>query len=325
MPAPEPLELYIIDRLHLPEKSLKREPAVDSIRPDFTARDGRTLYVIEVKARRATQSDVAQLALYRDLYEARYPNLKIRPILVSREVPASVGGLLRRIGADTLEPPPQLMSREIEPSQGPGSREASRLTGPKAWRVVCRLLELRTTSIRQLALKSKVSYAWAHATVQRLVREGIAAQQGSMVRFLEVEKLLNGVAWERPFESLRVGVFASEYDNAFEGARQLTGILKRAGAHFAFTARTSATLRTGYSRQFKSIDLYLAEDDLGLVGSGAGKVTANVFKPDRPLEGLESIQGILMASWDLTLLDIAGLGFSSRDLALEMVKPYAHP
>ena len=319
----EQLELYLIDRLRLPGKSLKREPTIDSVRPDFVARDGQTLYVIEVKARRATENDVAQLALYRALLEARHPNLKIRPILVSREVPPTVDALLRKIGAEALEPPPQLISGGSYRSRGSASREASRLTGPKSWRVVCRLVQLRTASIRQLALRSNVSYAWAHATVQKLVREGIAAQQGPIVRFLNAEKLLNGVAWERPFEKLRLDTVPSEYDNAFEAARQLTRILKRAGVPFAFTARTSSTLRTGYSRQFKSVDLDLNEDDLGLLGSGGGKVQINVFRPDRPLEELESIQGILMASWHLTLLDTAGLGFSSRDLALELVKPYA--
>ena len=77
-----------------------------------------------------------------------------------------------------------------------------KLTSPKSWQVISYLLKMNETSIRQLAIGSKVSYGWTHATIRALTEKGIVSDTGGYCKDHDINKLLNGVAWERPFERL---------------------------------------------------------------------------------------------------------------------------
>jgi len=96
-----------------------------------------------------------------------------------------------------------------------------KITSDKSWKVVARLLKEQTTSIRQLALKEHVSYGWAHATIQSLINQGIVIRKEKYVCISDINKLLNGVAWERPFENLRAEEINIEYDSAISAANDI--------------------------------------------------------------------------------------------------------
>ena len=118
------------------------------------------------------------------------------------------------------------------------------------------------TSIRQLSLLEKVSYGWAHATIQSILSQGVVTRKENYVSISDTNKLLNGVAWERPFENLFADEINIDYQDAFKAASELSQILKNKGIKFAFTSYTAAGLYTGYAVRHDTVYLYLEKKEM---------------------------------------------------------------
>jgi len=284
------------------------------------------VYLIEVKSGLASRDAVAQLALYRDLYERLHPHLKVTPVLVARSAPAAIRSLLHDIGAQLIEAPPRLLPIADVQSG------ITRLTTEKAWKVFTTLLRLRVVKgVRPLGQESGVSAGWVHRTVAELTARGITRKGDEGISLVNPNKILDVVAFERPLKSLETDVIQTDYENAHEAAVEITRILSRdrpefGPIEFGFGAHTAAGLYTGYAHRQDRVDLYLDGPDFRpyVVGPGVGGgVLVHVLKPDRNISaGSELIEGIRLVSRDIALLDVAGLGFSARDVALKMLESY---
>ena len=116
----------------------------------------------------------------------------------------------KRITPEAIEAAEKIGIRFIKLPASIGLEEAHdkpgsylmKLTSPKSWQVISSLLKMKEASIRQLSIKSGVSYGWTHATVKALVSKGIVSDAGGSIKITDINKLLNGIAWERPFERL---------------------------------------------------------------------------------------------------------------------------
>ena len=205
----------------------------------------------------------------------------------------------------------------------------TKITSDKSWRVISRLLKEKTTSIRQLALMEKVSYGWAHATIQSLINQGIVIKKENYVSISDINKLLNGVAWERPFENLRVGEINLDYDSATRAATDISFILKNQNMKFAFTSYTAGGLYTGYAVRYDTIYLYLEKNEIDLFKEtfkteAKTGIKARIYAPDRDVfSDKMEIESIIVTSPAQTLLDLAGLGYSGLDITKAMVENYA--
>jgi hypothetical protein len=206
---------------------------------------------------------------------------------------------------------------------------AVKLTSPKSWKIIAELIKRRESSIRQLALNTGVSYGWAHATVKSLASKGIVNDTGGYVSITDTEKLLNGIAWERPFERLFMGSFFIKGGSSFEIAREIFRSSSTNGIKMAFTSFTAGSLYTNYSVRHDAVYLYLQREDAGkftdnVATNERSGVIIHMYRPDRNIwNDTRMMQGISVVSPAQTLLDLAGLGYSGRDLTLKMVENFA--
>lgn len=297
----------------------RREPVEEmGVRPDLVFLDGNKWYVVEV-VNTASVEKLAQLVLYQRLMEN---SRNTHFVLAAKVIPTSVLEIADKVGVEIVNLP-----RGISIAQ---EREAQRakLTTDKAWRVSSRLLKDKACSIRQIALKEGLSYGWAHAVVKRMLTRGIAVQNGSLVEITDVNALFDAVAWERPLSDLRIGTVKSTIKGSYEAAETLTRTAREWNMPLSFTAYTAASLYVGYGARHDSVYCYVSNKDSFLelkreMGEGKG-IEIIYYSADRDVfTKSQNKEGIQVVSPDQTLLDLAGLGYSARDFALEMVKRYA--
>lgn len=195
-----------------------------------------------------------------------------------------------------------------------------KLTSPKSWQVVSHLLRIKETSIRHLPIESGVSYGWSHATVQSLVSKEIASNSSGYAEITDINKLLNGIAWERPFEKLLAREIRIAANSATALAREISLVCDEQQIPCAFTSFTAGELYTGYSARHDSVYLYLEEKNMNeLAGmfeeQTRGGIAARVYSPDRNVfkdSRKSPTENIWLVSPSQTLLDCAGLGYADR-------------
>jgi hypothetical protein len=298
-----------------------------TVRPDLVIEEGSDRYVIELK-NNVTVSAIAQLNLYRDIFPGPDDRFRYHFIAAGKTISQDAEILVKRLGIDFVRVPSAIAIRY------PGSVKQSagvKLTSEKSWRVIARLMKEKMTSIRDLSVKERVSYGWAHKTVQALLIQNVVKRQGNSVYITEINRILNAVAWERPFESLFTREIRLKKNGVLDAARYITDTSRQAMIQCAFTSYTAAGLYTGYAIRDDVAYLYVAKAEidhlLELINdelSGDDGIIIKLYAPDREIfVDAREIGGIRVVSPAQALLDVAGLGYSGKDLTLVMVDKFA--
>ncbi len=297
------------------------------IMTDLIIEDGSKIFLVEIKSR-VTIDTIARLNLLKQVLKTRseikYAS-NLFPVVAGKVIPPREEALAKEVAITLVQLPHSIKLSTSEYSP----KKRIKITSEKAWRVISRLLKERTTSIRQLALLEDVSYGWAHATIQSLISQGIVTKKGNYVSIFDVNKLLNGVAWERPFENLRATEITIDYNSAILAAQEISHALKIQESKFAFTSYTAGGLYTGYAVRHDAIYLYLEKKEFEFFKDVFGNrkntgIKARIYLPDRVVfSDKREIESIIVTSPAQTLLDLAGLGYSGLDIAKVMVDGYA--
>ncbi len=310
--------------------AVKEEPAFKdaptSLRVDMVIEDGNNRYLVEVKSR-ASIDTIANLVLLRELFKNEDQDISgIFFVIAGKVFTPEIEKIANKTGIILVTIPRNIEHPAQKYDHSPGK---IKVTSEKSWKVITRLLAEKTTSIRQLSIQEKVSYGWAHATIQSLLSQGVVTRKENYVSILDTNKLLNGVAWERPFENLFANEINIEYQDAFKAASELSHILKNNGIRFAFTSYTAAGLYTGYAIRHDAVYLYLEKNEIDFFkntfkATEKQGIKARIYVPDRDVFGdAREKEGILIVSPSQALLDLAGLGYSGRDITKVMVEKYA--
>ena len=228
--------------------------------PDAVIEDQGRIYIVEVKSKASVES-LGRLSLAKELVEKQSSELG-QPILVlaARIFPAKVKELSKYLDVRTVNLPRDSGLAPREYSRSP----ISNITSEKSWRVICRLLREKSTSIRQLSILEGVSYAWSNKVISTLINQAVVSRNWNYVQISDVPKLLNAVAWGRPFENLFI------------------------------------------------------EDLIGPRGKDG--ITVRLYLPDRNVfNGARQLESIVLTTPEQTILDLAGSGYSTRDLTRAMV------
>ena len=321
-------ELFEIIRtkLKLSESAavIKERDAWSPVVVDLVVEDGDNRFFIEIKPR-ARVDTIARLILLKELLQKQNRDISnIFFVIAGKVIPPAVEEIAKQLDIKLVTIPHKFSMQGYDYLPG-----KIKVTSEKSWKIISRLLKERMTSIRQLSIMENVSYGWAYATIQSLISQGIVIKKGNYVSISDTSKLLNGVAWERPFENLCAGDINIEYNDAFKAAQELSPILKDKGIRFAFTSYTAGGLYTGYAVRYDTIYLYIEKSEIDFfIKSFEDKekkgIKARVYAPDRELfkDAIEK-EGIKITSPAQTLLDLAGLGYSGRDITKAMVEKYA--
>lgn len=320
---------YIMDFLDIPLGAgvINVEPYLKDLpfSPDLILEKDNILYVIEIKSR-VTVDTISRLNLFRELWQRENADGKqIRLIVAAKYFPKMEQELMEKLEITAIKLPWSFMSESREQYTSAGHR----ITSEKSWKVISRLLKEKKTSIRQLALLENVSYGWAHKTIRALMQQNIVKQENSHVSISDVNKLLNGIAWERPLSNLRMKQMRINFTESTIAAKDITSAFKQGNIPVAFTSYTAASLYTGYGVRHDAVYLYIPEEHIGhfreLFGSDSESgILALIYHPDREVfRGTKEKEGVKIVSPAQTLLDLAGMGYSAMDMTKQMVSAYA--
>lgn len=324
------LGAYLKTRLGIDERAeIKLHPHWRDYLFDMAIEDKtrQAIYFILIKPR-ATVEGLALVNLYKDYASVNSENedevrFELRFVLVTKYLPPHLNELAKMMDIFVLTVPKgvKLTEKSEKTVQAP-----MKVTSEKSWKVVSGLIRLKTSSIRNLSLTQGVSYGWTHSTITNLIVHGIAKRNGNQVSIVDIDKLLNGVAWERPTRALIVREIILPGTDVFEVARDLTAIFDGENVPHAFACYIAGTQYTGQSVRFDSLQVYVDKDDMSEVLGGLSPSTegpgikVQVMAPDRELfSGAQIIGEIRVTSPTQTLLDLAGLGYKGRDMTRAMV------
>lgn len=316
--------------------AIKEEQAsIDSRLPytvDFVVKDEDETYFVETK-NRANVDEIAQFVLMKELLKKEgKESSHFIPVIAAKIIPPREEELAKELGIQLIQLP---RSFKLESSKSTAPKKKVKISSEKAWKVISRLLKEKMTSIRQLSILENVSYGWAHATVRSLIEQGIIKKKENYVSISDTNKLLNGLAWERPLKNLLAGEIITDYGDAAGAAKEITHILEKQGVNFAFTSYTAGGLYTGYAVRHDAVYLYLEKDDLEFFRESFGRVEVTkesegkgvkvyLYTPDRDIfSDTGEIEGIKIVSPSQVLLDLAGLGYGGMDMAKAVLENYA--
>lgn len=310
---------------------IKQESALSDEYPllfDLIIEDEKKTYIIELK-RIVRLAELSHLGLLKLLLNANKVSTRNTEfVIVGKRITKEAENAAEKTGIRLIRLPADVNVADSDREKGQSA--PVKLTSTKSWQVISCLLKMGETSIRQLAIASKVSYGWTHATVRALIEKGIVADTGGYVKITDTSKLLNGIAWERPFERLFSQEIRIAADNPIPLAQEICLVGVEHRIKCAFTSFTAGEIYTGYSARHDSVYLYLEKKDIITLSGmfdvrSTGGIAVRIYTPDRDVfAGSQpfSVSGVQVVSPSQALLDCAGLGYGGRDLTLKLLEVY---
>lgn len=294
--------------------------------PDIVFQDNGELYFVEIKNRVVSIDTLARMILQRELWQKDPNHPPVKLVLAVKTINPREESLARDLDILVIKLPWTFKT----PKVGQDYKTSKvRITSEKSWKVVTRLLKEKNTSIRQLALKENVSYAWTHKVIELLQEQNIVKRDGGYVAIADVKNLLNGIAWERPIKNLQFEDISIDFDTAHSAAQEISQTLKDRNLKIAFTTYTAGGLYTSYAIRQDAVYLYLEKNLIDkfrdiFESKNSKSVRAVIYLPDRDVfSDVQERELVIVASPAQTLLDLAGLGYSAMDLTKVMVDKYA--
>jgi hypothetical protein len=291
---------------------------------DLIIDDGGKRFVIDIK-RIVRLAELSKLGFLKQLLTADRVDIHtVEFVIVGKRITAEAKSAAEKTGIRIVQLPAEtdIGNREEKPGLKP-----VKITAVKSWQVIFRLLKVNPLgSIRQLAMETGVSYGWVHATVRSLMEKGIVSDMDGL-KVTDLNKLLNGVAWERPFERLFFRELHITAENPIALAQEIGLVCAENNIPCAFTSFTAGEIYTQYSVRHDSVYVYIDKDEVGKLASmfdlrTEGGIAVRLYTPDRDVfreRRVHSIPGVPVVSPSQALLDCAGLGYVGRDLTVKLV------
>jgi len=312
-------------------KALIREEGTLSdkypIKFDLVIEDAGRMYAVELK-RVVRFEALSQIGLMKLLLSSgRADNYDIEFAIAGKRITPEASQAAKEIGVRFIKLPGNM---DFEEHQDKSGIAPVKLTSPRSWEVTSTLLKTDGASIRQLSIKSGVSYGWTHATVRTLASKGIVSDAKGSIKITNINKLLNGIAWERPFERLFYREIRISASSTVELAQEISSVCDDLGVLCAFTIFTAGEAYTGYSARHDTVYLYLEKKNIDMLNGmfdvhSSGGIVARIYSPDRDVfrdRTVSSVEGLWLVSPSQALLDCAGLGYAGRDITQKLVEAY---
>jgi hypothetical protein len=299
---------------------IANQPLDQGLRVDFAV-EGKTpkdfIVLVEVKLGRPAPEDIMKISFYRKMIKG-LKDRNIRVVLYSPVFPSKVRELARIADVELLELPERFFASA-------GSPKNIKITGEKAWKVVCQILRNGRSTIRQSSIKSGTSFGWAHAVFVQLQRSGIMEHQGNAYVVVDMPRLLDGIGWERPLSSLVV----KEWPVEPETLDEVIADIRIADEDAILTGLAAAEGISDYSRRTNVVQVYSRslphlERQLGSSNKG---MRIQVLRPDRDIPVKKEITSekgpVHVVAIEQLILDLAGMGHSARDVLMKILEIYA--
>lgn len=295
-------------------------------RADLVIEDYSKKYIVEITSRLTIDTIGRQLVLKNLLRTTGPRNTYAEFVIASKLISRETEKVAQSCDIRVIALPYRSTIPENEKSD---VRRIEKISSAKSWKIVTALLNEKETSIRHIAKKANVSYGWAHATVKSLIAKGIVVPVNNYVQLNDLPKLLNGIAWERPFEKLYYDEVVLPESDALSAARTITRMCDTQGIGCGFTGFTAGSIYTQYGFRHDTVYVYIRRDSLDPFLKSVGAPTTQgirvrVYRPDRDVfSDTRLTEEVRLVSPAQALLDLAGSGYGGRDLTLKLVEDFA--
>ena len=287
------------------------------VRADIVIEDRKKRILIEL-CRTASWDKLSHLLLVRDL-DQRSDEV----IMAGKLIPDSIKRAAEKLNVGILHLPEDIFIIKEN------LRPRGKLTSEKAWKIILHLLEEGPCSIRSISKSKNISYGWTHGVITNLISREIVDRKGNLVEISDPGVLFNAIAWERPLKDLEELEITTSFDSTHDLARTLTDWSEKRESPAVMCAYIASTLHFGIGVKGDMVQCYIHDsktmETLKREFSSDLKngIKLKVFKPDRNvLDESLIVDRIRITSKIQTVLDVAGLGYSGRDLLIEMVRSY---
>ncbi len=322
----EELAAWLAQRLGIHDAKIRRNIRLHrQAVADLVIETAAKVFLIEVKAGVPRLDDVARLSFLRhvakQLEGVDIGRREVVPVLVAASVPGFIRQLAQNAKVETFEAPLEFLP--------PSNIVPRGITTQSAWRVCTALLRLgHFPGVQILSKAAGTSIGWTSTVVQQLRQRGIIGAKGDLTSNA-LGLLLDQVASERPMGRL-------EAERIPTGIKSWTDLMSTMGTQWTRLAAsaprpgiwvcglTAASARSGYSDRSDEIQVY-AKDPANVkqVFSGRkGGIDLVVYRIDnRDVASTSSvIDGLPTVSAEQALLDVAGFGYSARDIAIKLAE-----
>ena len=271
--------------------------------------------LVDIETGRPTPDDIMRISFYTKIIKS--PSKQVKLILYAPIFPSKVRELANIADVELVTLPERFLISK-------GHSDHVKITSVKAWMVIAHILKNKRFTIRNTSITSGTSFGWTHAIFVQLQQSGIIERQGNVYVLVDLPRLLDGLAWERPLSSFIVKEWTAATDTIDETLADILIADKDA----VLTGYSAAEGLTDYSRRMDLVQVYSTqpsqlEKQLGTAKEG---MTIQVLRPDRqipirPATG-SSKERIPAVSMDQLILDLAGLGYPARDVLMKVLEKY---
>jgi len=294
-------------------------------RADLVIEDYSKKYIIEITSRLTIDTIGRQLVLKNLIQNTESRNRYAEFVVASKLISPETEKIAHSCDIRIITLP---YRSNIPENKKSDVRRIEKISSAKSWKCVIALLTEKECSIRHIAMKANVSYGWTHATVKSLMAKGIVVEVNNYVKLQDIPKLLNGIAWERPFEKLYYNEVVLPDNDALSAARTITRMCDKQDIDCGFTSFTAGGMYTKYGFRHDTVYVYIRKDNIdpflkSFDASDTQGIKIRVYKPDRDVFSDTRItEDIRLVSPAQALLDLAGLGYSGRDMTQKLVENY---
>ncbi len=296
-------------------------PSNTNLKVDAVVKNGDETIYIEIK-RRISLESIFQFNAYKDLIN----RLVVPPgsfAFLTVFVGNDIMDIAKKLDIIIIQLPPSSIREVVEnnPRYTP-----SKITSRRSFDVIYEMLSIGPSTIMALSRESGVSYGWAHGVVTRLMEIGIVERTFGLYKIVDIDKLLDSIAYERPIGSITSREYWADSNDILNFARDVSSIAKVKEVKIAFMGPTASILYDPYLVRSDTLYVYAEPsqiinltEDLPLRRSGNLKIL--VYLPDRDVfADSKTVDGVITTSKKQLLLDLASFGVLYRESFKRMAK-----
>ncbi|MHB8361387.1 MAG: hypothetical protein ACYDDC_06245, partial [Thermoplasmataceae archaeon] len=281
-------------------------PCNTNLSIDAVVKNGNESIYVEMK-RRITLESIFRFNSYKDL--VRQQGITISKfVFLTVFVGNDVKDIAKKLEIIIIQLPHSLLNEITydNPRYSP-----SKITSKKSFDVIYEMLSKGPSTIMDLSQASGVSYGWAHGIVTRLMEIGIVQRKFGLYKIVNIDKLLDSIAYERPIGSINSKEYWTNSDDILKFARDVSSTATIKEAKVALMGPTASILYDPHYVKSDTLYLYVEPhqivslaDELHLGRSGNLKVLA--YLPDRDVfADSKTLDGVTLTSQKQLLLDLA--------------------
>ncbi|MFQ6074884.1 MAG: hypothetical protein ACE5Z5_01945 [Candidatus Bathyarchaeia archaeon] len=196
------------------------------------------------------------------------------------------------------------------------------LASTQSYRVVCFLLEHPRTNILEISRATGVSYGWSNEVVNFLKSGGIVSMGWRRCELVDAIRLLEILAFQRPFDRLTASSFNLEVLSVTEGEALLMESCRRENLGYGLTVFSGLRRFMEYYITYPTIHAYV--EDIRIteqIPKGNGPISVNLMLADHPdiLDDSVEVEGFSVCSRAQVMIDLFSSGLG-RDAAIKLVE-----